>query len=403
MSRARLLRAGVLFVALPLLVLSCAGERKPTEPEKLATEITAVPVYDAFYSPIPILTVAREILIDSRATQIEWDAAGVGNFVLMSGRGGGGGGEFYANVRAEWTRDVFEAPVAFHLLVQWPDLTENRLDHPIVNDSIDVYDDEGNRLFDCTTDDRVIRPMSWHRGDDEEDQLIVEIFQQTSGGYPADNWRWGAGTTDPATPVSIVDFPGADNDVIGSNDHPLAGFLEDRHDVGLGPASDPPRLTYEPNYTAYPNGVVPRYVASKGTRDARLNRAKPIAYTVWRNVAQPLTQCTLENPIRLDDAGQRDKTWNPGDYVPGWIIGFPLPDSSRSLNVSSADVIGRGAWLEGKWSLEVRRKLNTGFADDIRLEPGKTYGIRITARDGQTHRSSRSAVLPLVLRPAPPR
>ena len=400
MPRVNLLRAGILFVALSLLILSC-GERTPTQPRLLATEIAAVPVYDAFYSPIAILTVAREILIDSRATQIEWDAAGPGNFVLMGGRGGGGGGEYYANVRAEWTRDVFEAPVALHLLIQWPDLAEDRLDHPIVNRSIDVFDDEANRLFDCTTDDRIIQPTSWYRGDDLEDQVIIELFSTPAGSYPADNWRWGAGTTDPATPVSIIDFPGADNDSIGATNHPQAGFLEDRFDAGLGPASDPPRLSYEPNFTTYPNGVVPRFVASKGTRDSRLNRFKPIAFTVWRNVAQPLLRCTIENPIRLDDAAQREKTWVPGDYVPGWIIGFPVPDSSRSLNVSSADVIGRGAWLEGKWSLEIRRKLDTGFLDDLRMDAGKTYGIRLTIRDGQTRRESRSAILPLVLRPAP--
>ena len=402
MSRLKSLRAGILFAAMALLLVSC-GENTPTEQVTLATAITAVPVYDAFYDPIPILTVAREILIDSRATQIEWDAAGKGNFILVSGRNGGAGGEFYTNIRAEWTRDVFEAPVAIHLCVQWPDLTENRLDHPIVNDSIDVYDDKGNLLFDCATDDRIIRPTSWHRGDDQEDQVVIELFPTASGGYPADNWRWGAGTTDPATPVSIVDFPGVDSDSIGATSHPQAGFLEDRYDIGLGPASDPPRLSYEPNFTVYPNGVVPIMVAGKGTRDARLNRSKPIAYTVWRNVAQPLGRCTLENPIRLDDAAQRDKTWNPGDYVPGWIIGFPVPDSSTALNVSSADVIGRGAWLDGKWSVEIRRKLDTGFADDLKLEPNRTYGIRITVRDGQTKRESQSAIIPLVLPPAPPR
>jgi hypothetical protein len=415
MQHVKVLRAGILFVALPLLVISCAGERNPTEPTQLTSEITAVPVYDAFYDPVPILTVAREVLVDSRATQIEWDVAG-NNYVLVSGRGGGGGGEYYANVRAEWTRDVFEAPVALQLMVQWPDLTENRLDHPIVNDSIDVYDDDGNRLFECETDDRVIRPRSWHRANDLEDQIFIEIFNAVAHPptrfgedttwtfeYPADGWRWGAGTTDPATPVSVVDFPGVDSDSIGATSHPQAGFLEDRYDVGLGPVSDPPRLSYEANYTSHPDGVVPRMVASKGTRDSRLNRSKPILYTVWRNVAQPLLRCTTENPIRLDDAAQRDKTWNPGDYVPGWIIGFPVPDSSRALNVSSADVIGRGAWIEGKWSIEVRRRLNTGWSDDIVLVPGRTYGIRLTIRDGQSRRESRSAILPLALQPAPTR
>lgn len=409
-------RVGILFAVLPLLTLSC-GEKSPTEPTTLASEIPAVPVYDAFYSPIDILTVPREILIDSRATQIEWDVAGAGNFVLM--KGVDGGGNYYANLRAEWTRDKFEAPIALQVLVQWPDFSENRLDHPIVNDSIDVYNSQGQLAFDCNTDDRILRPTSWHREDDLEDQVEIEIFSTPAGGYPNDSWRWGACTTDLATPSSPVDFPGADNDSIGAFSHPQAGYCEDRWDAGAGPVPDAGRLTYDANYFAYPNGVAPRLVASKGTRDTRLNRNKPVAYCVWRNVAEPLRQCTLENPIRVDDATQRDKSWNPGDYVPGWVIGFPFPEVTRDslqrliqdYGLSSGDVLARGAWQEGKWSLEIRRLLNTGHpADDLAIvppdplnpnAPPKVYGIRLTIRDGQTRKTSRSAIVPLILRPVP--
>ena len=407
MQRLRLLRVGVLFAALPLLVLSC-GERNPTEPVTLASEIDAVPVYDVFYNTSSILDVPREILIDSRVTQIEWDAAGSGNFVKMSGAYGGGGGDYYANVRAEWTRDKFGRTIAIQLVLQWPDLTEDRLDHPIVDDSVDVFNDAtGAPNFNCDSTNILLNPHSWHRGNNEEDQVVVEIFSKPSLTYSplVDNWRWGAGTTDPATPVSVTEFPGADNDSIGSTTHPSAGFMEDRYDLGAGPVDDAGPTTYEPNYTQYPDGVVPKFLASKGTRDSRLNRGKPTPYTVWKNVAQPLRQCDLNNPIRVDDASQRDKSWNRGDYVPGWVIGFPLPDNATTLNTSSSDVLARGSWLAGKWSLEIRRKLDTGYPDDLPLQPPatgegpRTYGIRITIRDGTTQRSSQSAIIPLVLLP----
>lgn len=406
MQRLMRLRVGVLFAALPLLVLSC-GERKPTQPITLASEIDAVPVFDVFYTPNPILDITREILVDGRATQIEWDAGGSGNFVKLSGSYGGRGGDYYANVRAEWTRDKFNLPVALMLLIQWPDLTEDRLDHPIVNDSIDVFNDSGQPNFKCDSTNIILNPHSWHRGDDLEDQVVIEIFPTPLGGFPADNWRWGACTTDLATPVSVVEFPGADNDSIGSTNHPQAGFAEDRYDLGSGPVDDDGPTTFEANYTEPPGGgILPRFVASKGTRDSRLNRGKPVAYTVWKNVEQPLRQCTTENPVRLDDAAQRDKSWNPGDYVPGWVIHFPLPDSSRALNTSSSNVLARGSWASGKWALEIRRALDTGFPDDVKLEAptpqsgSKAYGIRITIRDGHTKRESRSAIVPLVLRPA---
>jgi hypothetical protein len=417
MQRWAPLRVGILFAALPLMALSC-GKRAATEPETLASEIPAVPVYDAFYNPINILTVAREILIDSRPTQIEWDAAGTGNFVLM--KGVDGGGDYFANLRAEWTRDNFQEPVALQLLIQWPDFTENRLDHPIVNDSIDVYGDNGLLAFDCNTDDRILRPASWHRADDVEDQVEIEIYPTAMGGFPRDNWRWGAATTDLATPVSLVDFVGAENDSIGSVSHPQAGFCEDRWDMGSGAVPDSGLLTYSPNYTIFANGVAPKRIASKGTRDTRLNRNKPVAYGVWRNVAEVLRQCSVDNPIRVDDAAQRDKSWNPGDYVPGWIIGLPFPDGMdrdvlesliQGAGYSSGDVIARGAWLEGKWALEIRRRLDTHHSkDDLMLTPpdptnpnapARVYGIRITIRDGQTRKLSRSAIVPLVLRPVP--
>jgi hypothetical protein len=411
-------RKGILFAVLPLLALSC-GKRSPTEPTTLAADIPAVPVYDAFYNPIPALTVGRELLIDGRATQIEWDASGVGNFILL--RGVNGGGDYFANLRAEWTRDEFQHPIALQLLLQWPDLTENRIDHPIVDDSIDVYDAEGNLEFDCSTDNRVIRPTSWHRGNDVEDQVEIEIFPTSMGGYPHDNWRWGAATTDPCTPVSPIDFPGADSttDATGAHDHPLAGFCEDRWDMGAGPVDDQGPLSYAPNYTQYPDGVVPKVVASKATRDSRLNRNKPLAYVLWGTVDAPLTQCTILNPIRVDDATERDKSWNPGDYVPGWILGMPFPQGLKPAQIldliangglSSGDVIARGTWLQGKWSLEIRRLLDTGHTDDVALVPPDpanpsaqptVYGVRIRIRDGQTNLVSQSTVVPLILEPAP--
>jgi hypothetical protein len=88
-----------------------------------------------------------------------------------------------------------------------------------------------------------------------------------------------------------------------------------------------------------------------------------------------------------------------------------LQDSIENHGYSSADVIARGAWQEGKWGIELRRALDTRHpADDLALtapDPknpnavAMVYGIRITIRDGQTRKVSRSAIVPLILRPAP--
>ncbi|HZI88832.1 MAG TPA: hypothetical protein VFD83_00100 [Candidatus Polarisedimenticolia bacterium] len=401
MPRRSTIRAGILFAVLPWFVISC-GTKTATQPSPDAT-VVSVPATEEF------LTSAqqehRELLVDGRATPIEWNAAGDPDFVLMQGINGGG--DFLLSLRSVWSYDRFGATKGIYFLLQWPDPTFSVLEQPIVNDSIDVFDDAGNQLFDCATDDRVIRPTSWHRATDvHEDQVEIEIFSDAAGSYPADNWRWGAGTTDPVFPTSNVEFVGAVEDTLGSTSHPVAGFLEDRYDVGGGPVDDQGRVTYHDNFHLYSNGIVPDSIVSKGQRDTRLNRGKPAGYTIWGYVAKPLDQCDLNNPIRVDDSSERDKSWNPGDYVPSLIVRFPT--------LSQLSVIGRATWNSGKWNLEVRRDLVTydkrldvngnnpslwiPWNDDLPLVPGQKYSMRITIYDASKTRASRSPLLPLTLR-----
>jgi len=148
-------------------------------------------------------------------------------------------------------------------------------------------------------------------------------------------------------------------------------------------------------------------------RDTRLNRGKPVAYCIWGYVAKPLEACDIQNPVRVDDTGQRDKTWNPGDYVPSRILRFPT--------LSQFDVLARGNWIFNKWNLEIRRELTTydkrvfitdstwtfsndpidwhPWPDDLPLVPGHHYAMRVTVYDASSTRGSRSVLLPLYLKP----
>src|SRR6185295_11351099 len=347
----------------------------------------------------------RELLVDGRATPIEWNTSGEPSFILMQGINGGG--DYLLSLRSLWSYDRFGASQGIYFLLQWPDPSQSVLERPIINDSIDVFDDDGNQVFDCATDDRVLRPTSWHRSSIEEDQVVVEIFSDSLGSFPADNWRWGAGTTDPVFPTSNVEFVGASEYTLGQTSHPTAGFMEDRYDLGGGPVDDLGRVTYHDNFHVYPNGVVPDSIASKGVRDTRLNRGKPVAYTVWGYVAKPLEQCDLNNPNRVDDSSQHDKSWNPGDYVPSVIIRFPT--------LSQLNVLARAGWAGGKWNLEIRRDLVSydkradlnqndpslwvPWNDDVSLVPGRRYMMSVTIYDGSSTRGSRSPLIPLYLRP----
>jgi hypothetical protein len=397
MPRRTTIRVGILFAILPWFAISC-GTKTATQPG-LSESITSMPAPEQFLTSAQ--GESRELLINGRPTPIEWNIAGPPTFVLMHGEGGAG--DFYLSIRSVWSTDRFGAPAAMYFLLQWPDLSASVLERPIVNDSVDVLDDQGNLLVDCRdkTDslgnvvpgnDVLLRPTSWHRSNIEEDQVVVEIFSDSLGSYPADNWRWGAGTTDPVFPSSTVEFANAanDGDSLGQFTHPAAGVVEDRYDTGAGPVDDGGDQCFRENFTLYPNGIVPNFIAGKGARDTRLNRGHPVAYTIWYYVRQQLSACDSLNPVRIDDSGVRDKTWNPGDYVPSYMLIFPT--------LSQFDVLARGGWDAGKWNLEIRRKLATPWPDDVELVPGRTYMMRVTVYDASSTRGSRSALLPLKLK-----
>jgi hypothetical protein len=79
-------------------------------------------------------------------------------------------------------------------------------------------------------------------------------------------------------------------------------------------------------------------------------------------------------------------------------------------SASQADVVSRGGWERGKWSLELRRLLQSRdrdgtttrgapHLDDIELHSGRTYGVRIRIYNASKTRSSESPILPLYIKP----
>jgi hypothetical protein len=386
-------RVGILFALLLTGALSC-GENSPTEPG-LPSALDA-PAFSENYETSPQRE-SRELLIDGRPTDIEWNGTGDPVFVLARGDAG----TYFVLMRTLWTYDARTlAPRGIYFLLQWPDRDESRIDQPLVT-NVDTGNADGITTIDCTTDDVLLQPTSWKKAQRFEDQVFVEIYGDSVGGYPADQWRWGAGTTDPATPVNPAEYLGAAADETrGSADHPVAGAADDFYNPGGGWIPDTGRLSAVPNNR--PGTDVPLLKHDKATRDVRLNRGKPTSYVIWRRVASLLAPCDTLNPIRVDEAAVRDKTWNPGDYVPS--VSIQLPDESQS------DVIARGAWAQGKWSLEMRRELVTRppdilgtpqppRPDDVQLQEGRRYLVRFTFYNASKDVFSQTDLLPLYLKP----
>jgi hypothetical protein len=394
MLRRHSVRAGLLFALVLTGSLSC-GETSPTEPG-LPSNLTA-PAFSENFETSP-LRESRELLIDGRPTDIEWNGTGDPTFVIARGAGG----NFFVLVRTLWTFDAVTGnPAGVYFMLQWPDREENRLEEPLVT-TLDTGDEDGVNQVDCNSDTRVTDPAFWYRDTNQrEDQVVVELYADSTGGYPADMWRWGAGTTDPSVPVNPTEYQSAGEDETrGAADHPLGGAVDDFYNTGSGWSLDLGLRSAIPN--ALPGSPVPIRRHNKSTRDVRLNRGKPTAFVLWDKVSSVFTPCDTLNPIRIDDGAIRDKTWSPGDYLPSVTI--QLTDSSQS------DVVAKGGWLAGKWSLEMRRDLiarppdvagvpQAPRPDDVQLVEGRRYVVRFTIYNATRDRYSQTEFLPLYLAP----
>lgn len=71
-----------------------------------------------------------------------------------------------------------------------------------------------------------------------------------------------------------------------------------------------------------------------------------------------------------------------GDRQPAYKAGVPTR--------SAADVRAKGAWAGGRWTIELARRLSTGFPDDTAFDPARTYKMAVSyhERTGAMDRAS---------------
>ena len=78
-----------------------------------------------------------------------------------------------------------------------------------------------------------------------------------------------------------------------------------------------------------------------------------------------------------------------GDLLPQYML--------REPQGSSADVQAFGRYADGHWTVELRRKLNTGNADDKVLRPGKAYPVGFSIFDDTVSNRRHYVTLPLTV------
>ena len=88
--------------------------------------------------------------------------------------------------------------------------------------------------------------------------------------------------------------------------------------------------------------------------------------------------------VRRSDQGKPAyKEFKPTEFSETVVDGYPMstPEGSR------ADVIAKGKWQGGFWTIEFERKLDTGNTDDVQFDPSKKYqfGVSIFSLYGRPH------------------
>jgi hypothetical protein len=79
-----------------------------------------------------------------------------------------------------------------------------------------------------------------------------------------------------------------------------------------------------------------------------------------------------------------NSTFKDGDEIPGYML-------YTEWNDSFADVKTKGVWQNGKWTLVMSRKLNTGYDDDIQFNTRKKYPFSLAVFDNSGEHDSYNA------------
>lgn len=88
------------------------------------------------------------------------------------------------------------------------------------------------------------------------------------------------------------------------------------------------------------------------------------------------------NAVPLDQAA----TFNDGDLLPHPVLQEPTE--------SVADIMAHGTWQGGRWTVDLRRRLDTGSPDDKVLAPGKVYDIGFAVFEDRVSNRRHHVTLP---------
>jgi hypothetical protein len=131
--------------------------------------------------------------------------------------------------------------------------------------------------------------------------------------------------------------------------------------------------------------------AGSGTK-AKSNRTKDKSKPAF--MQDPSKSPSLPGSLLVAEAVEiKDyAVFKEGDEIPGYMLYTQWKDSF-------ADVKTKGEWINGKWTLVMSRKLDTGYDDDVQFNTRKKYPFAVAVFDNaHEHNSYNSEPLKLVFK-----
>jgi hypothetical protein len=123
--------------------------------------------------------------------------------------------------------------------------------------------------------------------------------------------------------------------------------------------------------------------AGSGTK-AKSNRTKDKSKPAY--MQNPSTSASIPGTLLVSQAVDiKDYgIFKEGDEIPGYMLNTPWKDSF-------ADVKAKGVWQNGKWTVVLSRKLETGYDDDTQFNTRKKYPFSLAVFDNSGEHDSYNA------------
>lgn len=356
----------LLFLLLSLIaigsVLTGCGENNedvapPTE-EPAAEE----PVVEEPAAEDALVAVKTDspISIDGTSEDI-WEEAEAYTVKVVGGASLQGSGGDFENGSTEVAIKASYDDENLYLNMQWADADESQERGPWVKENgelvskpySDFYEDKFAILWNV--DDSVVDfnekgcTVACHQTEykDDNDKTIVK-HNTNAENELLDMWHWKSVRQNT---LNGPDEPGLMHDQFMDN---VVFDPEDEATKGGGRHADPGEKEYRNNKTE--DGTAPESVF-----DGPVKNGNPYVIVEGIDSYKPYTPEYLE-------------TMAEGDFIPGL---YALP-----LTGDPADIIAKGNWENGVWTLEIQRKLTTESDKDVQFEDlAKEYFFGVSAFD----------------------